>query len=428
MNISRFCAPDMRQAIKLVRASLGPDAVIISNSKVTEGIEIIAAIDYDETLFHATHPEETHNQEDQQSEQAVTEEIEYIASEEAETKTNEVIISNSEYVIASEEQSNFDAEPAIDEVKKEIHELRDLLEKQLAHFAWGEMKQHQPVHTELLRRLKRLDLDSTLINKLTVTVSQPDDLAEGVSGDIEETWQQVLKELAGLLPVTEDDVINEGGVIALVGPTGVGKTTSLAKLAARYVLRYGQRHVALVTTDCYRIGAHDQLTTFGRILGIPVQVASGSEELSTILHGLSDKRLVLVDTAGMSQRDMRLHDQLASLIDSGILIRPLLVLSATAQRSVLEETISAFSCTTLAGAIITKVDETTSLGGVLSVLIEKHLPLAFVADGQRVPEDMHLGRANKLVQRADELSTTREYPEDSAMAEQYGEAAVNAVI
>jgi flagellar biosynthesis protein FlhF len=424
MNISRFCAPDMRQAIRLVRASLGPDAVIISNSKVDEGIEIIAAIDYDETLFQATQPEETQHKEDQQTEHDITEAVEVIASDEAETTTKEVIITNPDYVITSEEHKSFDAEPAIDDVKKEIHELRDLLEKQLAHFAWGEMKQHQPVHTELLRRLKRLDLDSSLINKLTSTVSHADELSE----DIEDTWQQVLKELAGLLPVNEDDLINEGGVIALVGPTGVGKTTSLAKLAARYVLRYGQRHVALVTTDCYRIGAHDQLTTFGRILGIPVQVASSSEELSTILHGLSDKRLVLVDTAGMSQRDMRLHDQLESLIDSGILIRPLLVLSATAQQSVLEETISAFSCTTLAGAIITKVDETTSLGGVLSVLIKKHLPLAFVADGQRVPEDMHLGRASKLVQRADELSTSRDYPEDSAMAEQYGEATVNAVI
>lgn len=422
MNISRFTAPDMRQAIRLVRDSLGPDAVIISNRKVDDGIEIIAAIDYDESLFQATQPEPEASETEQLSSLNLATETEQPEPAEAvaEIETRSEI--NTMTGVEPADTTNLVAspEPAIDEVKKEIHELRDLLEKQLAHFAWGEMKQNQPVHAGILRKLKRLDLDSALIEKLTNGVTENEDL--------EDTWQQVLEELSGLLPVCEEDLINEGGVIALVGPTGVGKTTSLAKLAARYVLRYGQRNVAMVTTDCYRIGAYDQLMTFGRILGIPVQVASSSEELSTRLHGLSDKRLVLVDTAGMSQRDMRLHDQLASLIDSGVSIRPLLVLSATSQRSVLEETISAFSCTTLAGAIITKVDETTSLGGVLSVLIKKHLPLAFVADGQRVPEDMHLGRAGKLVQRAAEISSSREYPEESAMAEQYGEVVVNAVI
>lgn len=420
MNISRFTAPDMRQAIRLVRDSLGPDAVIISNRKVDDGIEIIAAIDYDESLFQATQPEPAASETEQPADQnlAAETDLSEAAEEVAETREEKNTLSDAEPAVTALQAAG--TEPAIDEVKKEIHELRDLLEKQLAHFAWGEMKQNQPVHAEILRKLKRLDLDSALIEKLTNGVTEAEDL--------EDTWQQVLEELSGLLPVCEEDLVNEGGVIALVGPTGVGKTTSLAKLAARYVLRYGQRNVAMVTTDCYRIGAYDQLMTFGRILGIPVQVASSSEELSTRLHGLSDKRLVLVDTAGMSQRDMRLHDQLASLIDSGVSIRPLLVLSATSQRSVLEETISAFSCTTLAGAIITKVDETTSLGGVLSVLIKKHLPLAFVADGQRVPEDMHLGRAGKLVQRAAEISSSREYPEESAMAEQYGEVVVNAVI
>ncbi len=424
MNISRFTAPDMRQAIRLVRDSLGPEAVIISNRTVGDGIEIIAAIDYDESLFQATQPEPVHSEEELPTRQDDPTEIDANAVQSERLVVEKTKVPDTapvpEEIIQIAARQAADTEPAIDEVRKEIQELRDLLENQLAHFAWGEMKQTQPVHADLLRKLKRLELDSSLIDKLTASVTETD--------DPEDTWTQILEELAGLLPVTEDDLINEGGVIALVGPTGVGKTTSLAKLAARYVLRYGQRNVAMVTTDCYRIGAYDQLMTFGRILGIPVQVASGSEELSTRLHGLSDKRLVLVDTAGMSQRDMRLHDQLAALIDSGVSVRPLLVLSATSQRSVLEETISAFSCTTLAGAIVTKVDETTSLGGVLSVLINKHLPLAYVADGQRVPEDMHLGRAGKLVQRAAEISTARAYPEDSAMAEQYGEVVVNAVI
>lgn len=413
MNVSRFCAPDMRQAIRLVRETLGPDAVIISNRQIEDGIEIIAAIDYDETLFPVNPPEAA--QHDQRDAAEASLELE------GPGQTDVTPPSGEQAPVSAETPApTFDAEPAINEVRKEITELRGLLENQLAHFAWGEMKQRQPIHAGLLRDLKRLELDDGLIDQLAAASLQAEDRAQA--------WDMAMAELAGRLPVLEDDLLDAGGVIALVGSTGVGKTTSLAKLAARYVLRYGHRQVALVTTDCYRIGAHDQLMSYGRILGIPVQVASSSEDLRSTLLSLSDKRLVLIDTAGMSQRDLRLHDQLGSLIDSGIPTRTLLVLSATSQRSVLEETISAFGSTSLAGAIVTKVDETTSLGGVLSVLTRKHLPLAFIADGQRVPEDMHLARATNLVQRASELSVSREYPEESAMAEQYGEVRADAAV
>jgi flagellar biosynthesis protein FlhF len=194
----------------------------------------------------------------------------------------------------------------------------------------------------------------------------------------------------------------------------------VAKLAARYVLRHGQRHVALVTTDSYRIGAHEQLMTYGRLLGIPVQVASNHKELRSTLNSLADKRLVLIDTAGMSQRDVRLTEQFATLADSGIPIRTLLVLSATLHPSVLDETIRAFSGVALDGAILTKLDEAASLGGVLSTVINRHLPLMFTANGQRVPEDFHPARADKLVQMAAELSSSLDLPNDTVMAEQFG--------
>jgi flagellar biosynthesis protein FlhF len=215
--------------------------------------------------------------------------------------------------------------------------------------------------------------------------------------------------------------MDQGGVVALVGSTGVGKTTSVAKLAARYVLRHGQRHVALVTTDSYRIGAHEQLMTYGRLLGIPVQIASDHKELHSALNSLADKRLVLIDTAGMSQRDVRLSEQFATLADSGIPIRTLLVLSATAHPSVLTETVEAFSSVDLEGAILTKLDEAAKLGGVLSTVINQQLPLMFVTDGQRVPEDMHLARAQNLVQKAAELALSSDLPAESFMAEQFAE-------
>jgi len=205
-----------------------------------------------------------------------------------------------------------------------------------------------------------------------------------------------------------------------VGSTGVGKTTSIAKLAARYVLRHGQRHVALVTTDSYRIGAHEQLMTYGRLLGIPVQVASDHNELRSTLNSLSDKRLVLIDTAGMSQRDVRLTEQFATLSDTGLPIRTLLVLSATVHPSVMDETIRAFSGVPLDGAILTKLDEAASLGGVLSAVIEQQLPLRFVTNGQRVPEDMQVARTSELIQQATALASERDLPAESLMAETFG--------
>jgi flagellar biosynthesis protein FlhF len=263
-----------------------------------------------------------------------------------------------------------------------------------------------------MRRLSGMDLDPGLVETVAAATAQ--------ARDEQHAWQLALAELSARLPIADNDCLDRGGVVALVGSTGVGKTTSIAKLAARYVLRHGRRHVALVTTDNYRIGAHEQLMTYGRLLGIPVQVATDNKELRSTLASLTDKRLVLIDTAGMSQRDVRLSEQFATLADSGTAIRTLLVLSATLQPTVLDETIRAFSGVPLAGAILTKLDEAARLGGVLSTVISQHLPLVFVADGQRVPEDLHPARAQNLVALAAELASGGELPGDSVMAERFG--------
>ena len=183
--------------------------------------------------------------------------------------------------------------------------------------------------------------------------------------------------------------------------------------------------MALVTTDSYRIGAHEQLMTYGRLLGIPVQVASDHKELRSTLNSLADKRLVLIDTAGMSQRDLRLSEQFATLGGSSIALRTLLVLSATSHRTVVDETIRAFSGVSLDGAILTKLDEAASLGGVLSAVIRQQLPVMFVANGQRVPEDMHPARAANLVQQAAQLADSSGLPPESLMAEKFGGGRAN---
>jgi flagellar biosynthesis protein FlhF len=270
----------------------------------------------------------------------------------------------------------------------------------------------------LLRRLSGLGLTAGLCRSLAEQV--------GPAADEDQAWRRALGLLAHRLPVTDDDILNTGGVVALVGSTGVGKTTTVAKLAARYALRHGQRSVALVTTDCYRIGAHEQLFTYGRILGVPVQAVASHDELQTTLASHADKRLVLIDTAGMSQRDVRLAEQFATLRDSGFPLHTYLVMTATTQASVLEEAVRAFGAAALSGCILTKLDEAANLGGVLSVVAKHQLPLAYVGDGQRVPEDLHPARAHNLVNRAVSLmQQAGQDSNDETLAERFGGMAAN---
>ena len=405
MKVRRFFAPDMRQAIRLVREAQGPDAVILSNRKVDGGVEIIAATEYDGNLLkghaHAPAPEHAGTEVDDLHSDS--------GDKEAYAKTS---VSSDPVAASQRGHVDWSQDPAIVSMRNEIRQLRGLLENQLAHLAWGEMNRNEPLQTEVMRRFTRMELDSDLVAGLT---NDAGGLTEAARN-----WEMALEQLASAVPVAEHDFMDQGGIVALIGSTGVVKTTSVAKLAARYVLRHGQRHVALVTTDSYRIGAHDQLMTYGRLLGIPVQVASDHKELRSALESLSDKRLVLIDTAGMSQRDLRLSEQFATLCDSGIAIRTLLVLSATQHTSVIDETVRAFSTVPLDGAILTKMDEAACLGGALSVIIKQHLPLVFTANGQRVPEDLHPARARDIVQQAAALAADRELPAESLLAERFG--------
>lgn len=406
MKVERFFAPDMRQAIRLVREAQGPDAVILSNRKVDGGIEIISALGYVDSALEERAPEAAPGSAEPAAQDP------WSADGDAAEQSADPEAASAPRASTRAPQLDWVEDPAIVSMREEIRQLRGLLENQLAHLAWADLKRRQPLSTGVMRRLTGMELDPALIERISV--------AGADARNEEHAWQLALQELAASLPVADHDFLDQGGIVALVGSTGVGKTTSVAKLAARYVLRHGQRHVALVTTDSYRIGAHEQLMTYGRLLGIPVQVAGDGPQLRSALNSLADKRLVLIDTAGMSQRDVRLSEQLSTLAGSGIPLRTLLVLSATGHRSVLDETIRAFSGVSLDGAILTKVDEAASLGGVLSALIRCTLPLMFVGNGQRVPEDMHPARAAKLVQEAAQLAESSELPGESAMAERFG--------
>lgn len=284
----------------------------------------------------------------------------------------------------------------LDAMRSEIASIRDLLEHQLSGLMWQEVERREPMRAMMIKRLEKMGLSPELSDQLASYI--PEDVPA------HEAWPALLDLLSDQIITTNDCILETGGVVALLGPTGVGKTTTIAKLAARAAMDFGPDAIALVTTDTYRIGAHEQLATYGRIMGCPVRVAKDAEELADILHQLRHRRLVLLDTAGMGQRDIRLSEQLDTLMqNSGAQIRSFLVLPSTAQRRVLQETIEHFRRIPLSGCVLTKLDESLSLGEVMCVTIQNALPIAYLADGQRVPEDIKVATGNYLVSRANEL-------------------------
>ena len=229
------------------------------------------------------------------------------------------------------------------------------------------------------------------------------ELAETIDADasFNFAWRELAKTIEHRLIIGSDEVVNDGGIVTLIGPAGVGKTTTLAKLAARFVMKYGADRVALVTADHYRIGAVEQVKTYGRIMGCSAFAVKSLDELPQMLHTLRDKSLVLVDTVGVGLYDERFGTQLAELKQqSKLKLKHYLVLPATAQRRVLEQAYDHFSSIGLKGLILTKIDESESLADALSLCIKQKLMLSYITDGQRVPEDLEVPDARALALKA----------------------------
>jgi flagellar biosynthesis protein FlhF len=434
MKIKRFLAKNMREAIQLVREEQGPDAVILSNHRVNGGIEVVAAVDYDAALMQQAlrHERAQRAEKAQFSAAADAEAAQLTPDAVAQAPKPAPAPATKNIPVRAAAPSPVRAQPRpatvipppvvaapatikdgeITQLREDVVGMRRLLEQQLSSFIWNDMKQRQPERVTALHVLGDLGLDPALAREIA------GELPEKTSN--ERARFLPLGLLARRIPVCADDLVLKGGVIALVGPTGVGKTTTLAKLAARFGERQGTRDIALVTTDHYRIGAQEQLFTYGRLLGIPVYTADNAEQLSQVLGRLSDRKLVLIDTAGMSPRDRNLAAQFATLQGVSARVETLLVMAANSQAGDLDEVIRHFGKTPLAGCILTKMDEASRIGGALSVLIQHQLPLAYTTDGQRVPEDLQLARADRLVLRAMQL--VRQSPAvmpDSTLAMQF---------
>ena len=284
----------------------------------------------------------------------------------------------------------------IADLRNEMSSIKQLLENQVSELMWQEVNRKSPVKAMLLEKLKDMGLSSQV----------SEHLSHFFEADVEPqtAWKRMLELLTDQLDTTSNEIITRGGVYSLVGPTGVGKTTTIAKLAARFSQIHGADKVGLITTDSFRIGALEQLSTYAKILNCPLKQVKDSEELSEAIYQLRNKKLILIDTAGMSQRDVKLTEKLNYLLTkSRVNIKNYLVLSATSQMSVLQESVQHFKRIPLSGCIFTKIDESLSLGELMSVAIHNRLPIGYLTNGQRVPEDIRVANSEKIVQKANQL-------------------------
>jgi len=507
VKIRRFVGKDMRSALAQIKEELGIDAVIMSNKKIPEGVELMAAVDYSqpvpkantekqsannvsrnnasrevsrevlndvvnignsasnsvsnsanelqnhssqqnenktentapadslsallnrqvqnqETLAQNVSPQATNqdeNIEDQlrsfterlryskpdgtipapfDAPQAFgtndTQELEYHTSVEAEkmAKTIQFQQNNVKDVESTGQVNQQD----FDKMQQEMASIRKLLEHQVSGLMWQDMAQKDPQRAVLVTRLLALGLNEQIA----------DQIAGYVPAGYQEpqAWQQAIKLISEQLNTTKNDIIHRGGVVALVGPTGVGKTTTIAKLAARFAQVHGHDQIALISTDTFRIAGFEQLATYGKIIGCQVKLAKDSQSLDLLLQQFSKKKLILIDTAGMGQRDIRLAENLANLVSNArVRIRNYLVLAANTQQKVMQENVDRFKKVPLSGCIYTKLDESVSIGEIITTSIQNGLPIGYLTDGQRVPEDIKVANAEKLVTLADKMAT-----------------------
>jgi flagellar biosynthesis protein FlhF len=387
MAVKRFYAADMHTALNKIRNQLGADAVILATRQLADGVEVSAASSLSDSEINSTDSSglnpfsanygEHHN----------------VAGS---TAVGNGATDKNSWIMNS--ISGFEEEHSV--LHSELGSICSLLQNWMDTQGWDSFATKSPLHAKLWERYRNIGIEPEHINSLLQVVSP--------ESDINKAWQLSLTQLSRRIPLLGEDLIQEGGVFAFLGATGVGKTTTIGKLATRFVLEHGADSVALVTTDRYRIAAHEQLRTLGKILGISVQAVDDENSLDSILHSLRGKRLVLVDTAGINRSHRNFAQQIEILKSAGSDVKPVLVLSATSQIQVQRAELSAYSCMKPVAAIITKTDEAASMGESLSLLISSRMPIAYQANGQSIPEDIVVASAQQLLN--DAVAISRQQP------------------
>jgi flagellar biosynthesis protein FlhF len=413
MNIKRFFASSSREALAMVRKSLGEDAVILSNRAVNGGNEILAfkeedmaSFMSDDTPVQASKRRAAPAMEPLQAAQArpaarqarppvrqqaapEAEPYRAVRTEPAPTTTARPKVTTTPTQAAAP-QSN----KQINDMLNEIRNMRSVIESQLVEISWGNIQHRDPVKSNTLNMLLSAGFSAALSRQIAENMPDHRTSAEA------NTWvQSILEKNLQAIP-NEDEILNRGGVFALIGPTGVGKTTTTAKLAARFVMKHGPGKLGLITTDAYRIGGHEQLRIYGKILGVMVHAVKDEADLKIALEELKGKHTILIDTVGVSQKDRMVAEQIAMLSSTRQPIKKLLCLNATNTGETLTDVVRAYKVKQLDGCIITKLDEAATIGSALDVIIREKLRLYYVANGQRVPEDLHVANKKLLIHRA----------------------------
>lgn len=447
MKVKKFTAATSRDALRKVREALGPDAVILSNRPVDGVVEILALDNEDVASLaspgaesemaqpqpHLQHfgadpeplapPAFTQRRIDEQApafaprrlddapafdQRMMDEPAPGFAQRRADDAPSQTYANRrapapepafdmaamSSMMSAAIAQAKESAAAEMSGMMNEIRAMRGLMETQLAELSWNATAQREPQKASVLREMLAAGFSATLARYLIDKMPATKDAGEALR------WIKTVLTRNLTTIANEDDLLSRGGVFALVGPTGVGKTTTTAKLAARCVMRHGADKLALITTDAYRIGGHEQLRIYGKILGVMVHSVKDEADLRIALKELRNKHTVLIDTIGMSQRDQMVTEQVAMLSESGADVKRLLCLNATSTNETLNEVVRAYQGSGLAGCIMTKLDEAASIGNVLDVVIRQKLNLHYISNGQRVPEDLHLADRAMLVDRA----------------------------
>lgn len=434
MKIKRYVAADMRAALRAIREEQGSDAVILSTRQIPEGVEVCSAFDVELAAGQGT-----------LAETAALKQLERVALHELEREAQEAAARAvrsgapepapraAAVARGVDADTEFDAadaavlprmpagrgslEVAADRtVVAELRSLRNLLEQQLAALAWNHFTRREPLKAGVLADLANLGLDRMLA--LQIVGDLPATL------DTEQVQRMPYAMLARRIQVCAPPV-QRTGAVALIGPAGSGKSTTVAKLAARYVLEHDAANLVLLSTDGERLGSHEQLRSLGRVLGVRVEILNDLDELARRIDALPG-RMLLIDTPGLSARDAESAAPYRALRARCTALQLMLMLPASAQSGVIDQAVTQTGSGVAHCCTLTRLDEAVSLGGVLSVLCRSELPVAYVCDGPAVPDDLRPARAHQLVARAMDLARQAQgSADDELLARRYG-ANVNA--